>query len=315
GPRATRNWGYARAHGLKTLAKVQANNTWEISSVPYIPALRNVAQHAANLRETDVKGMMLSWTLGGHPSPNLEVFAEMGGIEDCTIDEALLRVAQRLFGDDAAPAVVDAWNGFSAAFLEYPYSGGQLYCAPQQMGPANPLYERPTGYGATMVGLPYDALDAWRAVYPPDIFIQQFDLVADGFDASLATLRDAVAGKKLSANHARALARELDVAEVCTIHFRSVANQAKFVVARNALAAAETSDAAAPHVAVLDAVLRDEIDLATRLHAIQGRDSRIGFEASNHYFYVPMDLGEKVINCQDLLTRWLPAEKKRVGLD
>jgi hypothetical protein len=49
------------------------------------------------------------------------------------------------------------------------------------------------------------------------------------------------------------------------------------------------------------------------LHAVQSRDSRIGFEASNQYYYVPVDLAEKVINCQDLLTRWLPAERSRRG--
>jgi hypothetical protein len=51
--------------------------------------------------------------------------------------------------------------------------------------------------------------------------------------------------------------------------------------------------------------------LARRLHAIQSNDSHIGFEASNQYYYVPVDLAEKVINCQDLLTRWLPAERSR----
>ena len=39
--------------------------------------------------------------------------------------------------------------------------------------------------------------------------------------------------------------------------------------------------------------------------------SRIGFEASNQYYYVPVDLAEKILNCRDLLDRWLPAEKKR----
>ena len=49
------------------------------------------------------------------------------------------------------------------------------------------------------------------------------------------------------------------------------------------------------------AILLAEIDLAKRLFAIQSRDSRIGFEASNHYFYVPADLAEKIINCKHLL--------------
>jgi len=35
-------------------------------------------------------------------------------------------------------------------------------------------------------------------------------------------------------------------------------------------------------------------------------DSRIGFEASNQYYYVPVDLMEKVLNCRDLLARTIP---------
>ena len=43
--------------------------------------------------------------------------------------------------------------------------------------------------------------------------------------------------------------------------------------------------------------------LARRPHSLQIRDSRIGFEASNQYFYVPLDLVEKAINC-----RWLKSQ-------
>jgi hypothetical protein len=33
-------------------------------------------------------------------------------------------------------------------------------------------------------------------------------------------------------------------------------------------------------------------------------DSRIGFEASNQYVYVPLDLAEKIINCRWLLEQY-----------
>jgi hypothetical protein len=52
-------------------------------------------------------------------------------------------------------------------------------------------------------------------------------------------------------------------------------------------------------------MIESETALARQLHAIQMRDSRIGFEASNQYYYVPMDLAEKVLNCEDLRNRWL----------
>ena len=307
GPRATRHWGFARENGLQTLAKVQANNTWEISSVPYIPALENVARHAENLREAGVNGLMLSWTLGGYPSPNLEVFAEMGKPGAPSVDEALLRVAGRRFGESAAPDVVAAWKSYSAAFSEYPYNIGSLYSGPQQMGPANPLWEKATGYKASMVGFPYDDLNSWRSVFPPDVYAAQFRKMADGFDAAIAKLSP-VAGENA------ALKSEVDVARVCAIHFRSVANQAEFVVARDALAAAASGEAATPLIAKLEQILQDEIRLAKSLYEIQQRDSRFGYEASNHYFYVPIDLAEKVINCRDLIERWLPEQRKEHGI-
>ncbi len=301
GPRATRHWAWARQRGLPTLAKIQAGNTWELAAVPWIPAVENVARHAANLRAANVDGLMLGWTLGGCPSPNLEVVAEV--LAGRSADEAMQRVAGRRFGPGLAPVVVTAWRGFSAAFCEFPFDAGVLYNAPQQVGPANPLWAGPTGYHATMTGFPYDDLDGWRANYPPAVFIGQFEKVAGGFEKALAQLQAAVAtatGALTQAQH-QTLAEELNVAEAAAIHFRSVANQARFVVARRELLAAKDQPAGASPAAELQRILQQELTLAKRLHAIQSRDSRIGFEASNHYFYVPGDLAEKVLNCRELL--------------
>ena len=209
-----------------------------------------------------------------------------------------------------------AWRGFSAAFREFPYHGGLVYSGPQQLGPANLLWAESTGFAATMVGFPYDDLNGWRAIYPPEIFVQQFEKVADGFDRALAELGatlarltgegDSAQGQGTTPAHRRALAEEYCVGEAAAIHFRSSANQARFVLARQALAAARNMDDAVPHRAAMDKVLQDEIVLARRLHAIQSRDSRIGFEASNQYYYVPVDLMEKVLNCRNLLAHAVP---------
>jgi hypothetical protein len=50
-------------------------------------------------------------------------------------------------------------------------------------------------------------------------------------------------------------------------------------------------------------VLKSEIDLAMRLIGCVRADPRIGFEASNHYFYTERNLAEKVVNCEFLLGR------------
>ncbi len=304
GPHAQRHWELARQRGLGTVAKIQASNTWEISAVPWIPAMDNVARQAANLHASQIDSVMLGWTLGGYPSPNLEVVAEVlaGG----SSDEAMQRVAGRRFGPALAPAVVTAWRAFSAAFREFPFHVGVVYSAPLQVGPANPLWAEPTRYRASMVGFPYDDLDAWRAVYPPETFIQQLEKVAQGFERALAELRQAAAAATPSQIERLSFEEECRMAEATAIHLQSVANQARFVVARNALLAAQNEDEAAPQVAALERVLQGEIALARRLHVLQSLDSRIGFEASNHYFYVPGDLAEKVLNCRHLLDRWLP---------
>ena len=305
GPRARRHWEIARERDMATIAKIQANNTWELSAVPYIPAVENVARHAAALRDAGVTGLMLSWTLGGWPSPNLEVVHEIGkrnadGAATTTPLEAMQRVARRRFGADAADAVVDAWRAISAAFAEFPYDIGVVYNAPLQVGPANLLWPAPTGYRATMVGIPYDDLNSWRAVYPEDVFIAQLRKTADGFEEGAKQLR-AAPRQCDDAPSTRALEEEANIAEAAAIHFRSVANQAEFVVLREQRANAAHDSESEAAAEKISAIVRSELELAKRLYALQRNDARIGFEATNHYFYTPADLVEKVVGCSFLL--------------
>jgi hypothetical protein len=309
GPRARRHWDLARRRGLRTMAKLQLSNTWELSTVPYLPVTENVARHVAGVRAERVDGLMVGWTLGGYPSPNLEVAAEVDAGR--SVEDALVAVARRRFGEALAPAVVAAWRAFSAAFAEYPYHGGVVYSAPVQLGPANLLWEAPTGYRATMVGFPYDDLDTWRAVYPPETFIAQLETVAAGFDRARVELEGAADGSDPMSPEGRALAGELRLAEVVALHCRSTANQARFVLARRALASAAVAPEADVPLGELERLLAEETALAARLHDLQAHDSRLGFEASNEYAYLPIDLAEKVINARDLLDRWLPAERRR----
>jgi hypothetical protein len=301
GPRATTHWADAKKHGLKTVAKVAFNNTWELSAVPYLPVLDLVAEHCERLAKANVDGMMLSWSLGGYPSLNLELASKLAARPTPTASEALDSLAQKHFGPKAAPHVRRAWTKFSRAFQEYPYDGGVLYSAPQQMGPANLLYEQPTGYSATMVGFPYDDLTRWRGPYPPEVFARQFEKVAEGWAEGLAELEAAQALVPDELRHAAVA--DLRVADAAHAHFASVANQARFVIARDALVAARNDEEAVGHRKDLIAILDREIDLARRMFELSSADSRLGYEASNHYFYVPLDLVEKVINCGDLKAR------------
>jgi hypothetical protein len=294
GPRATRHWKLARERGLKTSARVSFNSTWELSTLPYLPVMDLVAEHCANLARAQVDGLMLSWSLGGYPSPNLKIAQRMIGHEKADQATVLDELAAERYGRRAAPHARKAWSAFSSAFREFPYGLG-LYSAPQQVGPANLLYRAPTGYKATMTCYPYDDLAAWRGAYPPAVLADQFAKVAAGWETGLKHFEQAVA--LADAAQRSAAQEDLRLAAAAHAHFASVANQIHFILARDDAAAKEGKPA---QRARLVKILDQEIPLARRLFDLTKHDSRIGFEAANHYFYVPLDLVEKVVSCESL---------------
>jgi len=299
GPRALNHWALARAAGLRTVAKVQVNNTWELSAVPSLPVLDLVAANAHNLASSHVDNLMLSWTLGSYPSANLELVHRALARPGESGDQLLEELANERFGLAAAPHARAAWRSFSTAFAQYPFDAGVVYTCPVQLGPANLLYARPTGYHATMVGFPYDDLDGWRGPYPREVFVSQFQKLSDGWGRGLLEFRRAV---DLAPPALRApAAADLRVAEAAGLHFRSVVNQSRFIVAREALGRPNIDAATRAKIENdMNRILRDEISAARELFILCRQDSRIGFEPSNQYYYLPQDLIEKVICCQQL---------------
>jgi hypothetical protein len=306
GPRALRHWALAKKRGLKTIAKVQVNCTWELSAVPYLPVMNLVAQHCENLSKAGVDGLMLSWSVGGYPSPNLQLVRQFERKPTPTVQEALTWIAQNRYGKEAASDAMAAWSQFSSAFTEYPFDTTFLYRGPAQCGPANLLYPEPTGYPATMVGFPYDDLEGWRGRYPAEVLAAQFSKVAAGWKRGLADYKKALSKTDTPAEQTNA-GGDVRVAEAAGLHFDSVANQIRFVLARNALLSGKLSaverDA---KVRQIKKIVADEISNAKRLFTLTREDSRIGFEASNQYYYLPLDLVEKVIDCKYILNVWLP---------
>ena len=280
GSRAKKRFAAARARGMKAFAKVQAGCSWELCTVPYLPVMDIVATHARRLADAGVNGVLMSWSLGGYPAPNLSAFASCRASE--SVDAMLSRMAAERYGRNAADAVCAAWRAFSEGFVEFPFHRQLLYEGPQHWGPANPLYPKPTGYVATMVGIPYDDLAHWRWTFSTDGFISQFEKTAAGFEAGSAKWNAALS--LMSGPVRSAAARDGGLFEAAALHFRSSADQARFVIARDAgdrdgmLAAA-----------------RRELETAKRFLPLVRADSRLGYECSNHYFFVPQDIREKIV--------------------
>lgn len=296
GPRALRNWALARNHGMAPFAKVQWSATWEISAVPYIPVPNLILEHCESLLRVDVRGLMASWTVGGFPSPNFDVAKAFYFSPAPDRDQVLHDVAVERYGRRAAAGIVQAWSIFSRAFLEYPMEGGGIvYHIPVQHGPANLLRLHPTGYKASMMLFPYDDYKDWVGSYPVPVVQRQFEKMAELWKPGLEIFRRAL--EHVPPSHRPTAIKDLGVAETCYLHFKSVTNQIHFYRLR---AEYETAfaDARPAIVERMAKIAREEMELATRQYRIAKHDSMIAFEASNHYYYRPLDLVEKILNCQ-----------------
>ncbi|MBN1817595.1 MAG: hypothetical protein JW828_09545 [Sedimentisphaerales bacterium] len=313
GPRAQRHWALAGKRGLKTIAKVQINSSWELSAVPFIPAMNLIAQHGDNLSNAGIDGLMLGWTVGGYPSPNLELVRQFQSSPKPTVQQALENVAQSRYGAEAVEDVLAAWSLYSSAFAEYPFHIGFVYSGPAQYGPANLFYPAPTGYRATMIGFPYDDVEGWRGIYPPDVLAGQFEKMAEQWKQGLSRFEKVLPGitDRQRRNNARL---DLGVAEAVYLHCKSVANLIRFIAARDALRSGSLNPAErALHRTEMQTLVAEEIQHAKRLFALTRNDPRIGFEASNQYYYLPLDLVEKVINGEYILSHWLANQQAEGG--
>ena len=304
GPRSQQHWKAAHDTGLKTGTEIQFNNTCEIASIPYLPVMDLVAEHFHNLMPAKIDAMLIGWTMGGYPSPNFQLIQKMSMQPAPDINTPLNAVALGRFGSEGAPYARRAWTLMSNAFREYPFHIRVVYTSPVQVGPANPLYLEKTGYSATMWGFPYDDLKTWCGPYPPGVLASQFEKVAEGWRAGIQELKIALE-KTLPERRKEALS-DLRLAHAAEIHFQSVANQARFIIARDALSAEADSLANDKRTSLQDELkrlLKSEIASARELYTLVQEDSRIGFEPSCQYFYLPLDLVEKVVNCRWMLEK------------
>ncbi|MHC4874563.1 MAG: hypothetical protein ACYTFY_22140 [Planctomycetota bacterium] len=276
---AVEYWDTAKESGLERIAKIQLNNTWECSAVPYLPVPTLVKETLTNIEKQGVTGLMVAWTLGGFPGGNLKLI-------DMEVDE----LANDLYGNELSTDITAAWEKFAEGFKEFPLNGAAcLYNGPQNYGPMNLLYAEPSGYNSTMVGFPYDDLDSWsgRGFFPVDIFESQFKKLSNFWKEGLKILKSI--SNKVPAEFNANYIDLLNVAEAAYCHFRSTYLQIRFIRLRDS-----------NNLNDINEVIDEEIELAKTLLNIVRKDSRIGFEASNHYYYSENSLREKVLNCEEV---------------
>ncbi len=276
-------WNYAKNEGYETAAKVQVNNTWECSTTPYIPVYRKIFNQIKSLLDININHLMLSWTLGGYPSPTIKMLSEMFFIENDNTEVDFDKALKMLYGKKAEE-IKKVSDIYCEAFSQFPFNIGVLYNGPQNGGPSNLLYYEPTGFSATMTCYTYDDLEKWRGIYPVDVLEKQYGLVCGKWKEGLELLTDKEG-------------EFYDISFVSYSLFQSSYNQVRFVKLRNEFLENKSQ---VIRKELLE-IIRNEKELAKEVYKIMCIRPEVGYEAANHYYFSLDSLKEKIINCNWLI--------------
>ena len=271
----------AKEKGHRIWAKIQANNSWECSAVPYIPAFDLMVEHVKNLKALGVSGLMMGWSLGGYPGGALPLLNALRLKEDIDIDLWY----KSLYGDNFK-IVRKAVKEFSVAFSNFPFSIESLYFGGQTLGCANLWNLEKDCLPSTMVCFGRDDYEVWAKPYGIDTYIDLMESVALGFEKGLKIL-------PIDSDN-KAVNQLKNVAEAVYLHIKSTALFASFCKNK--------SDIKQNKEILIDCV-KQEIVLTKRLIKLISEDALIGFEMTNHYYYNQNVLFEKLLNLEYLLEK------------
>lgn len=298
----------ARQSGRKIYAKLQVGTSYELSSVPHIPAPGIVRDKFRAAGDLGVTGSMLTWIPGGFPNPMLRMVGEAAFDQQASADALLHRVAAIDWGEQRAPKVAQAWEYFAKAWQQYPFDNGTLYWGPITRGVSYQLHlekearlAKPYNWGFNRKREPQpyeDEVTRWLGQYTVDEVIDGFLEMADLWRKGLDILAEpAVAPTENEIE----LQRQVAVAQAIELQCRAAVNVYRFYTDRDALL---TSDAAQQKHLVerMIATAEHDLTLAERMKRLLAIDPTIGYESEIYDFSFSQRLiDEKLLQVTDML--------------
>lgn len=264
--------------GHRGYAKIQVNNSWECSAVPYLPVFDLLYEHLQNLTKIGVKDYMLTWTLGGYPSPMLGMVAEY--VQDKN-NFSLDSWYEKTYGENHK-TVKEAVKYFCDAFKEYPFSIDSLYFSPKTLGCANFWSLKAEEKTSFMVCYAFDDYETWTNPYPMEVYLSQYEKLLQKWEQGCKILDENIAENDF----------ELKLfAKAAYTHFKSDYLQTKF---------SSLKREKEKHVEELNQLLETEKANTKQLLELVYQNAYIAFEASNHYFYTDRNLIEKLLLIKQL---------------
>ena len=279
---------YAKEKGHNIWAKVQVNNSWECSAVPYLPVFGLMTEHVKRLKKLGIDGLMLGWSLGGYTGGALPLINSVCASDN--FNEYLWY--EKVYGEDAEK-IKEAVKLFDDAFINYPFSLDSIYFGAHNLGCGNLWSIGRQNRESTMVCFTFDDIEKWTKPYGVDVYISLMTKLCDGWGAGLNAL------KNLKCNSA---VKEFAVcAKTAYIHFKSTLNLAIFSKYKTDKPA---------HKELLKKCLESELRITKELYRLLVGDAKIGFEMTNHYYYNENLLLEKIISLKSIKTLLLSHQKR-----
>jgi len=267
---------YAKSKGHRIWAKIQVNNSWECSGIPYLPVFDLMTEHIRRMHELGVSGLMMGWSLGGYPGGALPLCNCV--CADKNYDET--KWYSETYGENAL-TVRKAVQIFSKAFANFPLSINSLYYGGQTLAGGNSILENSKNRKSTMVCFTFGDYDNYAYPYGIKIYIELYDKLLKKWKAGLNILSRKNGNKNFEELKTMGLA--------AFVMFSCAENIAEIALSRNRNNSVK-----------LKKCYKKQYELTKNLYLLICKDARIGFEMTNHYYYDENLLLERMYEANEL---------------
>jgi hypothetical protein len=325
---------------MKVFAKADTFASWQYGTFPYLPFPYQWHARYEALEKYRIDGTMESWSYGFKPNFVAELRAWCSWSGAPPFDDLLRAIARREFGPGSEDLVLTAWDHFSKAIRLVPDTGPYMGVTNSIGAPL--FFQKPRAIvvehswavpGIQAGDVPVS--EYWpyapeRVIFVPDfsnrtnaatryaspftlpVFNKYLLLAADEMETGLRSYRKAALNA--SADKRKGAFREVLLAEQLQRMMRSDQAILEFEDLRLRLEKAADLTSRTRILDRMTAILKEEFARAQAARETQLRDSRLGYEWEQDYFYTPDVLAEKIKQIRAALDREIPAYRKQHGL-
>jgi hypothetical protein len=328
----------ARKRGFKVYAKADTFASWQFGTSPYLPIPYQWYARYQGLEQAKIDGTLETWSYGFKPNFVAGLRAWYSWTDAPPLDVLLVEVARQEFGPGSEKAVWSAWKHFSNAIHMVPDTKPWMGMTNSIGAPL--FFEKPEPRTMTIDHSWYDAA-AWtrqstissywpyapsRVILVPDfsnkvnvaeryaspltlpVFDKYLLLAADEMEKGLQSYR--TAALTAPAHMRRGAYREVLIAEQMQRMLRSDEAILEFEDLRYRLHHTEDRDKQKQMLDRMTKILQAEITRTQSSFETARRDSRLGYELEQDYFYTPSVLQEKLAQLHEVLEKELPAYRR-----